>query len=59
MVSGDLKQMEAGTMDPTGRGSTQAGKICGISGTVLLIISLIVVGIIFAFVLAAGLAQHH
>ena len=42
MGSGDLKQMDAGTMDPSGRGTTQAGKICGIIGTILLIIGVIV-----------------
>jgi hypothetical protein len=25
--SGDLKEMDAGTMDPAGRGNTQAGRI--------------------------------
>jgi hypothetical protein len=59
MGSGDLKEMDAGTMDPGGRGTTQAGKICGIIGTILLIVGLIIFGIIFAFGLAAGLAQHH
>ena len=59
MGANDLKEMDAGTMDPSGRGTTQAGKICGIIGTILLIVSLIVVGIIFAFGLAAGLSQHH
>lgn len=28
----DLKEMDAGRMDPSGRGTTQAGKICGIIG---------------------------
>jgi len=59
--SGDLKEMDAGTMDPAGRGNTQAGKICGIIGTVLLIISVFVVGIFFIFGFAAAMAQflHH
>ena len=30
-----MQQIEAGTMDPTGKGITNAGKICGIIGTVL------------------------
>jgi len=42
MGNGDLKQIDAGTMDPTGRGTTNAGRICGIIGTVLLIIGVIV-----------------
>lgn len=35
MGSGDLKQMDAGLMDPTGRGLTQAGKILGMIATFL------------------------
>ena len=54
MGSGDLKEMDAGTMDPAGRGTTQAGKICGMIGTVMFIISLVIVGIVFMF----GLARH-
>ena len=51
--------MDAGTMDPGGRGMTKAGKICGIVGTILLIIGVIIFGIAFAFGFAAALAQHH
>jgi hypothetical protein len=58
MGSGDLKEMDAGTMDPAGRGTTQAGKICGIIGTILFIISIVIFGIIFMFGLAAGLTHH-
>jgi len=32
----DLKEMDAGRMDPSGRGITQGGRICGIIGTVIL-----------------------
>ncbi|HXR47238.1 MAG TPA: hypothetical protein VN784_07325 [Candidatus Limnocylindrales bacterium] len=59
MGAGDLKQIDAGTMDPSGRGTTQAGKICGIIGTILLIIGVIICGIIFLIGFAAALAQHH
>src|SRR5512136_2584568 len=31
----DLKEMDAGTMDPSGRGHTNAGRICGMIGTLL------------------------
>ena len=34
MANGDLKQMDAGTMDASGRSMTNGGKICGIIGTV-------------------------
>ena len=59
MGAGDLKQIDAGTMDPSGRGTTQAGMICGIIGTILLIIGVIVCGILFLIGFAAALAQHH
>jgi len=45
MGKNDLKEMDNGTMDPSGRGTTQAGKICGMIGTILLAIG-IVVGIL-------------
>jgi hypothetical protein len=32
---GDLRKMQAGTMDPDGRSSVNAGVICGIVGIVL------------------------
>ena len=57
MGSGDLKEIDAGTMDPAGRGTTQAGKICGIIATILMIIGVIVAILIVAL---AGLgAAHH
>jgi len=59
MGSGDLKQMDAGTMDPSGRGNTQAGKICGIIATILMIIGIIIAAVFFTFGFAAALSQHH
>jgi hypothetical protein len=38
MGNTDLRDMDAGRMDPSGRGLTQAGKICGIISVVLWII---------------------
>ena len=53
MANNDLKEMAAGTMDPTGRGLAQAGKICGIISVilaiVLLIISLLFIGFVGLF----------
>lgn len=54
MGNGDLKQIDAGTMDPTGRGTTNAGRICGIIGTILLIIGVIVWIAIIALGVAGG-----
>jgi hypothetical protein len=59
MGNSDLKEMDAGTMDSSGRGTTNAGKICGIIGTILLIISLVMVVVFFMFGFAAALAGHH
>ena len=55
--SNDLKEMDAGTMDSTGRGMTNAGKICGIIGTILMIIGLIV-GVL-CFLIFGMAAAHH
>ena len=38
MGNTDLAQIEAGMMDPSGKGTTNAGRICGIIGTILAII---------------------
>jgi hypothetical protein len=58
MGSGDLKEMDAGKMDPAGRGTTQAGKICGIIGTILFVLALVVFGVIFMFGFATALTHH-
>jgi len=52
MGNGDLKQMDAGTMDPSGRSITNAGRICGIVATILLILGALAG---FAFFLLAVL----
>jgi uncharacterized membrane protein YidH (DUF202 family) len=40
MGNGDLRQMAAGRMDPSGQGLTQAGKICGMVSVILQIVGL-------------------
>lgn len=54
--SADLKQMNAGSMDPEGRGMTQAGMIIGMIMTILvMVVFVLTVGfIVFIFVLFAG-----
>jgi hypothetical protein len=42
MGNNDLAAMRAGRMDRSGEGITQAGRICGIIGTVMLILSCVV-----------------
>jgi hypothetical protein len=58
MGSGDLKEMDAGTMDPSGRGNTNAGKICGIIATVLTVLGVLIGGAIFVLGIAASAAGH-
>jgi len=43
MGKNDMREMDAGRMDPSGRGLTQAGWILGIIGTVILGIQLLVI----------------
>ncbi len=41
MGSNDLKEMEAGRMDPSGEGMTKAGKILGIIGCILAVLGIL------------------
>jgi hypothetical protein len=55
MGSRDLAEMKSGRMDPSGQGSTQAGYICGIIGTVIFLLTmLMVVGWFFLVVVVAA-----
>ena len=42
MGSADLREMDAGVMDPTGRGITQAGRICGMVSVIIHAIGLVI-----------------
>ncbi len=55
MGNGDLREMDAGRMDPSGRGLTQAGKICGIVSVALQIVILVIWLLVFV-VTGAGFA---
>jgi len=57
MGNADLKEMDAGTMDPSGRGTTQAGKICGMIACILMILGLVIGVAVFA--LGVGTAITH
>lgn len=58
MGKGDMAKMDAGAMDPSGRGLTQAGTICGIIGTVLFGLQLVigVLWVVFAVIIGVGAA---
>ena len=55
--SNDLKEMDAGTMDPSGRGTTNAGKICGMIATVLMVVAVVIA--LLVFMLGFGMAAAH
>ena len=57
MGNSDLKAMAAGTMDPSGRSLTNAGKICGMISTILTILGLVVVVILMALGIALPLSR--
>ena len=59
MGNGDLKEMDAGAMDPSGRSMTNAGRICGMIGTILLIIGVVVLIALFALGVIGTIASHH
>ncbi len=59
MGNSDLKEMDAGTMDPSGRSITQGGKICGMIATILLILGAIIGILIFALGMFGAIASHH
>jgi len=40
MGKNDLREMDAGIMDPSGRGTTNAGKICGMISVILACVGL-------------------
>lgn len=57
--AGDLKEMDAGRMDPSGRGQTQTGKLLGMASVILFVLAVVgycaVVGVaIFAGAMNAG-----
>ena len=62
LANGDLKEMDAGRMDPSGRSNTQAGKICGIIATVMMCLGLVLTlvwllfFVVFVGAVAAGAA---
>ena len=58
MGNNDLKEMDAGLMDPAGRGSTQAGKVCGMIAVILNALLLVVgIGFVLLVVLFGASSQ--
>lgn len=53
MGKGDLQKMDQGLMEEKDRGTTKAGMICGIIGTILIVCGL-VFGVLFGVLGAAS-----
>jgi hypothetical protein len=59
MGNGDLKQIDAGAMDPTGRSTTNAGRICGIIATILFALYIVVGFLVFGLGILGAVAGSH
>lgn len=59
MGNTDLKEMDAGAMDPSGRGMTNAGRILGMIQTILFGVGVVVVIILALFGVLGGVGRHH
>ncbi len=57
MGKNDLAEMDAGRMDPAGRGLTNAGKICGMISVILTIVVLAIYLLVFIFAGAAAVVS--
>lgn len=56
MGNNDLRAMDEGRMDPEGRGLTQAGRICGMVSTILLLAGILLWVVLFVFLSVFGAA---
>ncbi|RBP39706.1 hypothetical protein DES53_109133 [Roseimicrobium gellanilyticum] len=56
MGNNDLREMDAGIMDPEGRSNTSAGRICGMISAILLAVSLLIILVVVMFIGVAGVA---
>ena len=57
MGNTDIKEMAAGTMDPSGRSNTSAGRICGMIASILMVIG-VLGGLVFFGFFWTTMRQH-
>ena len=57
MGNNDLKEIDSGIMDPSGRSLTNAGRICGMIATILSIIAVVVVIVLLALGITLPLSR--
>jgi len=58
MGNGDLKEMDAGTLDTSGRSLTNAGRICGMIATILMILGVVIMIAIFGLGILGAVAGN-
>ncbi len=58
MGNNDLKEIDAGTMDPAGRANTKAGRICGMIGTIFAVIQVLIIVVVIGVVISVGVANR-
>jgi hypothetical protein len=58
MANNDLREMDAGAMDPAGRSMTQAGKVCGIVSVVLAVVPLCIGVLALLVVIITAVAEN-
>jgi hypothetical protein len=58
MGNNDLKEMDAGAMDPSGRGLTNAGKILGMIACILAILGVVIVVALLILGVLSGTATR-
>ncbi|NIA21914.1 MAG: DUF4190 domain-containing protein [Anaerolineaceae bacterium] len=58
MGNTDLQKIQAGQMDPSGEGLTQGGRICGMIGSIFLILGVVVGIIAMLFAVIVPSMQH-
>ena len=57
MGASDLKEMDAGTMDPAGRGMTNAGRILGIVCVALTVLGIVAAIVVVGLGVATGIGH--
>ncbi len=58
MGNSDLREIRQGYMDPSGEGLTQGGRICGIVGTILFVVGILISGLLL-LMFGASLSFMH
>lgn len=58
MGNGDLREMDANAMDPSGRSLTNAGRIMGMVSCILTLVGLVVVVLLFALGFLGAFMSH-